>query len=281
MAVHALGRHSRVVRTGQALSGGLATVLATVAAELPPFSTVRFSGRTYPKLARILRELCAVAGRCCLPLVCSHRCCQPRWRGGRLRIASGRARPHPRPAPPRPGCGPCAPPLPHRTDCCHSYSPERRCQGLICVYVHQALSPVLVVLRSDRRLMPDRRRITIRRQSGGEPLQFPRSSGTRWSSSNSCVFGLRGSYLVAEAQGRQCSVAESPRVIAVLIPAGGGNGPVFGPLDCDVADDEQCGVRVFRACLTSLRVRMTSAPSVVVPFTSICFTSSPRRQIRS
>ena len=69
MAVHALGRHSRVVRTGQALSGGLATVLATVAAELPPFSTVRFSGRTYPKLARILRELCAVAGRCCLPLV--------------------------------------------------------------------------------------------------------------------------------------------------------------------------------------------------------------------
>jgi hypothetical protein len=25
-----------------------------------------FSGRTYPKLARIVRALCAVAGRCCL-----------------------------------------------------------------------------------------------------------------------------------------------------------------------------------------------------------------------
>jgi hypothetical protein len=32
-------------------------------------ATVRFSGRTYPQLARIVRELCAVAGRCCLPVV--------------------------------------------------------------------------------------------------------------------------------------------------------------------------------------------------------------------
>ena len=31
-------------------------------------TTVRFSGRTYPLLARILRASCAVAGRCCLPL---------------------------------------------------------------------------------------------------------------------------------------------------------------------------------------------------------------------
>ncbi len=31
--------------------------------------------------------------------------------------------------------------------------------------------------------MPDWRRITIRRQSGGGPLQLPRSSGTRWSPS--------------------------------------------------------------------------------------------------
>ena len=29
------------------------------------FPTVRFSGRTYPQLARIVRVLCAVAGRCC------------------------------------------------------------------------------------------------------------------------------------------------------------------------------------------------------------------------
>ena len=44
--------------------------------ELP---TIRFSGRTYPELARIVRVLCAVVGRCCLPLVaaCCHRCCQP------------------------------------------------------------------------------------------------------------------------------------------------------------------------------------------------------------
>ena len=35
------------------------------------------------------------------------------------------------------------------------------------MYVHQAISPVLVALRSDRPLMPDRRRVTIRRQSGG------------------------------------------------------------------------------------------------------------------
>src|SRR5690349_18310976 len=31
--------------------------------------TIRFSGRTYPQLAQIVRELCAVAGRWCLPLV--------------------------------------------------------------------------------------------------------------------------------------------------------------------------------------------------------------------
>jgi hypothetical protein len=31
--------------------------------------TFRFSGRTYPQLARIVRALCAVAGRWCLPRV--------------------------------------------------------------------------------------------------------------------------------------------------------------------------------------------------------------------
>ena len=31
--------------------------------------TVRFSGRTYPKLARIVRVSCVVAGRCWWPLV--------------------------------------------------------------------------------------------------------------------------------------------------------------------------------------------------------------------
>ncbi len=42
------------------------------------------------------------------------------------------------------------------------------------MYVNQAFSPVLVVLRSHRSLMPQRRRITIRRQSGGGPLHLPR-----------------------------------------------------------------------------------------------------------
>jgi hypothetical protein len=32
-------------------------------------STVRFLGRTYPKLAGIVRALCAVTGRCRLPVV--------------------------------------------------------------------------------------------------------------------------------------------------------------------------------------------------------------------
>lgn len=68
VVVCALGRYSRVVRLGQAVSGGLAAGLATVAAEPRWFSTFRFSGRTYPKLASIERALCAVAGRRCQPL---------------------------------------------------------------------------------------------------------------------------------------------------------------------------------------------------------------------
>ena len=75
----------------------------------------------------------------------------------------------------------CPAALPHRTGLLPVYSPEGRCQGLIRVYVDQALAPALVARRSDRPLMPYRRRITIRRQSGGGPLQLPRSSRTRWS----------------------------------------------------------------------------------------------------
>jgi hypothetical protein len=40
------------------------------------------------------------------------------------------------------------------------------------MYVNQALSPVLVALRKHRSLMPQRRRITIRRQSGGGICTF-------------------------------------------------------------------------------------------------------------
>ena len=49
---------------------------------------------------------------------------------------------------------------------------------------------MLVALRKHRPLMPYRRRITIRRQSGGGPLQLLRSSGTRWSSSNRSLVSL-------------------------------------------------------------------------------------------
>jgi hypothetical protein len=161
---------------------------------------------------------------------------------------------------------------PHRSDCCHPYSPEGRCQGMICVYVHQALSPVIVVLRSDRPLTPDRRRITIRRSLGGGLCSFRGHRGPSGHSLVHASFGLRGRNLVAEAQGSQCSVAYSPRVIAVLISAGSGNDSVFGPPNCDVADDEQCGARVFPGVPHLVRVRMTSDPSVVAPFTSTCFT---------
>ena len=115
---------------------------------------------------------------------------------------------------------------------------------------------MLVVLRSDRPLMPYRRRITIRWQFGGGPLQLPRSSGTRWSSSSSCVFGVRGRYLVAEAQGSQCFVAYLPRVIAVMISAGGGNGPVFGPPNGDVADGKP-------GTSTRRRIRLVKLPPLL------------------
>ena len=43
------------------------------------------------------------------------------------------------------------------------------------MYVNQAVSPEVVVLRPQPPLMPYRRRITIGRQSGGGPLHLPRS----------------------------------------------------------------------------------------------------------
>jgi hypothetical protein len=44
---------------------------------------------------------------------------------------------------------------------------------LIRVYVNQHVYPVLIVLPAYQVLMPERRRITIRRQSGGGPLHLP------------------------------------------------------------------------------------------------------------
>ncbi len=64
-------------RGGWRLSGGrcctwllyFACLIGTRAGRRAYLPIVRFSGRTYPQLARIVRVLCAVAGRCCLPLV--------------------------------------------------------------------------------------------------------------------------------------------------------------------------------------------------------------------
>jgi len=121
------------------------------------------------------RSLLDAVGRCC----CCHRCCQPRGAVCRFR---------PRPAPFYSGPGPCAPPLSPSDWLLPTHSPEGRCQGPIRVYVNQARWPVLVALRPHRPLMPYRRRITIRWQSGGGSLQLPWSSGTRWSSSDRCWF---------------------------------------------------------------------------------------------
>ncbi len=59
LRARALGQHFRVVHTS-----GIVWGLATVAALAASIPTVRFSGRTYPKLARIVREFYAAAGRC-------------------------------------------------------------------------------------------------------------------------------------------------------------------------------------------------------------------------
>src|SRR5215471_9565291 len=46
-------------------------------------------------------------------------------------------------------------------------------------------------------------------------------------------------YPVLEAEGFESAVVYVPRVIAMAVPACGGNGPVVAPLDRQVADDEQ------------------------------------------
>jgi hypothetical protein len=190
---------------------------------------------------RCCRSLLPVVGRCC----CCHRCCQPRWRGGWLRVASGRARTHPRPAPSRPGCGPCAPPLfpigltaatPIRRREVSRADLRVRLPGTFtcarCPAVRSALDTGPEAYHNPAAVW-------------WGALQLPRSSGTRWSFSSSCVFRPAREVPRSGSPGSQCSVAYSARVIAVMISAGSGNDSVFGPPNCDVADDEQCDARVF------------------------------------
>jgi hypothetical protein len=68
--------------------------------------------------------------------------------------------------------GSWSPPLPPSDSLLPPCSPEGRCQGLIRVYVNRAVSPVFVVLRLHRPLMPYGRRMTVRRQSGGGLCSF-------------------------------------------------------------------------------------------------------------
>ena len=52
-------------------------------------------------------------------------------------------------------------------------------------------------------------------------------------------------HLIAESDRRQSCVVEMPRVVEVLCPAGGGDGPVWGAFERDVTDDEERGVWMF------------------------------------
>ena len=61
----------------------------------------------------------------------------------------------------------------------------------------------------------------------------------------SCVLGRHGRHLVAETEGSQCPVVQAPWVTGVARSARGGDCPVFGTLDCDVAEHEQRGAGVF------------------------------------
>jgi hypothetical protein len=99
-------------------------------------------------------------------------CCL--WRSLAVDGGSGTSRGHVRNArtKSRPAVVSVRRPLPHRTDCCRYIHRRGGVKGRLA-YVHQALSPVLVALRSHRLLMPYRRRIIIRRQSGGGPLHLP------------------------------------------------------------------------------------------------------------
>jgi hypothetical protein len=62
-------QHSRAVRTCQALSGGLATVLSTAAALAASIATVRFSGRAKAQLGDEVQAWRSVAGCHWLALV--------------------------------------------------------------------------------------------------------------------------------------------------------------------------------------------------------------------
>ena len=95
------------------------------------------------------------------------------------------------------------------------------------MYVDQGILPVLVVLRSQPPLMPYRRRITIRRQSGGGPLHLPRSSATnrpaRIAVRSRLVFGevaVAGAWLRAA---RMMSVVTSAFPVLVMVGRVGEN----------------------------------------------------------
>ena len=114
------------------------------------------------------------------------------------------------------------------------------------MYVNQALSPVFVVLRSRPPLMPYRRRITIRWQSGGGPLRLPRSSGTRWSLSNRSLASLVNSLGERITRLGVCDAAR-------LSPA---DSMSCGDLDRLTASDRDYSqALLYRACMGTVAAR--------------------------
>ncbi len=62
--------------------------------------------------------------------------------------------------------------FPHRTDCCRPIRRRAGVRGRFACTLTRHFDLCSLPLRSDRPLVPDRRRITIRRQSGGRPCSF-------------------------------------------------------------------------------------------------------------
>ena len=123
---------------------------------------------------------CPGAAACGWSLPCCHRCCHPRRQrlgdhATDLRVVRepdirpGLSAP-PGTFPPAPGA--CVPPLPHRTDWCRSIRRSGGVKDRLACTLTRHLPPVLVAPRKHRSLMPQRRRITIRRQSGGALCSF-------------------------------------------------------------------------------------------------------------
>jgi hypothetical protein len=158
---------------------------------------IRSSMSGHPDRFRSVRDLGRASARCSAPSGISE-CRSPRWLPEWLPVNARHvlARPWPwRPAPP-----------PHWTDCCRAIRRSEGVKDRLAQCVNQAHSPVLVALRKHRSLTPQRRRITIRWQSGGGPVHLPRSCRGQEIWSNN-VGGSVSSTTVSPSWGTSISTA--------------------------------------------------------------------------